>query len=222
MKAMVFAAGRGERLRPLTDHTPKPLLPVYGKPLLDWHLEKLAAAGMTDVVINVSHLADKIIEHVGNGKRFGLNVQYSIEPIALEAGGGLATAAPMLGDGVIAMMSADIYSTLDYSHFHTYAADFGRNRAHWWFAPPHQNALGREFMLNEGHVQLAEGQNAHTWASIALIHSSLIANWPRGEKFKLLGHFEQWVRHGWVTGSFIDGQWENVTTAEDLQRLNVR
>ena len=92
MKAMILAAGRGERLRPVTDRLPKPLLEVGGKPLLAWHLERLAAAGIVNVVINVSHFADLIVTHVGNGASYGLSVQYSREPEALETAGGIAQA----------------------------------------------------------------------------------------------------------------------------------
>jgi N-acetyl-alpha-D-muramate 1-phosphate uridylyltransferase len=218
MKAMVFAAGRGERLRPLTDSLPKPLLEVYGKPLIDWHLEKLSAAGIVDVVVNVSHLAEKIITHVGDGARFGLSVRYSHEAVALEAGGGLATAAPMLEDGAIAVVSADIYSTIDYGMLATCGATLPENRAHWWFVEPRADAPGGEFSLNNAQV-IAPDHHPLTLASIGVIHSSLLRGWPVGEKFKLLPYYQQWVARGWVTGSLHTGQWENVTSPLDLLRL---
>lgn len=218
MKAMIFAAGRGERLRPLTDSMPKPLLEVYGKPLIDWHLEKLSAAGILDVVVNVSHLAEKIIAHVGDGARFGLSVRYSREVVALEAGGGLATAAPMLGDGAIALVSADIYSMIDYGMLAACGAKLPENRAHWWFVAPRADAPGREFSLNNTRV-IAPDHHPLTLASIGVIHSSLLRSWPVGEKFKLLPYYQQWVARDWVTGSLHTGQWENVTSPLDLLRL---
>jgi N-acetyl-alpha-D-muramate 1-phosphate uridylyltransferase len=218
MKAMLFAAGRGERLRPLTDQLPKPLLSVYGRPLIDWHLSKLAQAGITDVVINVSYLAEKVMAHVGDGARYGVRVQYSVESQALEAGGGLATAAPLLGEGVVAILSADIYSDLDYRALTACAAQLDNGRAHWWFVPATAGAPGGEFSL-QGDRVVAPDAHALTLASIGVAHSSLFSDWPRGEKFKLLPHYQAWVERGWVTGTMHRGAWENVTSALDLARL---
>jgi N-acetyl-alpha-D-muramate 1-phosphate uridylyltransferase len=218
MKAMLFAAGRGERLRPLTDSLPKPLLSVYGKPLIDWHLEKLSAAGIVDVVVNVSYLAEKIIAHVGDGARFGVRVRYSHEPVALEAGGGLGTAASLLGEGAIAVVSADIFSDIDYQKLVNYGAKLPENRAHWWFVTPRADSPGGEFSLKNELVVAPDNQPL-TLTSIGLIHSSLLRDWPVGEKFKLLPHYQNWVARGWVTGSLHTGQWENVTSPLDLLRL---
>jgi N-acetyl-alpha-D-muramate 1-phosphate uridylyltransferase len=218
MKAMLFAAGRGERLRPHTDTLPKPLLSVYGKPLIDWHLEKLCAAGILDVVVNVSHLAEKIIAHVGDGTRFGVRVKYSHEALALEAGGGLATAASLLGDGAIAVVSADIYSDIDYHTLVTCGAKLPENRAHWWFVEPRADTPGGEFSLRNQQV-IAPNHHPLTLANIGVLHSSLLSGWPVGEKFKLLPHYQQWVARDWVTGALHIGQWENVTSALDLLRL---
>src|SRR5919199_2456452 len=108
MKVMLLAAGRGERLRPLTDRVPKALVPLGGKPLIGWHLERLAAAGCREAVINVSHLAGQIIDYVGDGARFGLRVAYSREPQPLETAGGIATALPLLGSAPFLLVNADI------------------------------------------------------------------------------------------------------------------
>jgi N-acetyl-alpha-D-muramate 1-phosphate uridylyltransferase len=222
MKAMLFAAGRGERLRPLTDGLPKPLLSVFGKPLIDWHLEKLCAAGILDVVINVSYLAEKIIAHVGDGAGYGLRVRYSHEPTPLEAGGGLATAVPLLGDGPIAVVSADIFSDLDYAKLNTCGADLtksnAKRRAHWWLVPPRAGEPGGEFSLQEGRV-ISPNSQPLTLASIGVLHTSLLADWPRNQVFKLLPHYQAWVANDWVGGTLHTGQWENVTSALDLARL---
>ena len=109
MKAFILAAGRGERMRPLTDHTPKPLLPVGGKPLIAWHLERLAAAGFTEVVINHAHLGEKIEAALGDGSQWGLRIRYSPEPPgALETAGGIANALPLLGDEVFLVVNGDV------------------------------------------------------------------------------------------------------------------
>ncbi len=215
---MLFAAGRGERLRPLTDTLPKPLLSVYGRPLIDWHLLKLSQAGILDVVINVSYLSEKIMTHVGSGARFGLNVHYSLEPEALESGGGLATAAPFLGTGPIAVVSADIFSDIDYNALVHIGASLERNRAHWWLVAQRAGAPGGEFSLR-GERVIPANDEAMTLASIGLIHSALLQDWPRHQKFRLLPHYQHWVANGWVTGTVHDGTWENVTSSLDLARL---
>ena len=109
MKAMLLAAGRGERLRPLTEGTPKALVEVGGKPLIGWHLHRLAAAGCREAVINVSHLAQQIVDYVADGQRFGLSVRYSREAEPLETAGGIATALPLLGSAPFLLVNADIY-----------------------------------------------------------------------------------------------------------------
>ena len=119
MRAMILAAGRGERMRPLTDHTPKPLLIVGGKPLIVWHLERLASAGFTEVIINHAHLGIQIESALGNGSQWGLNVQYSPEPTALETAGGIAQALPLLGDSPFVVVNGDTYTEFDFSTYST-------------------------------------------------------------------------------------------------------
>jgi N-acetyl-alpha-D-muramate 1-phosphate uridylyltransferase len=219
---MILAAGRGERMRPLTDVNPKPLLVVRGKPLIDWHLEKLAAAGFSQVVINVSHLADRIVAHVGTGARYGLTVYFSHEPEALESGGGVAWAAPLLragGDGPFALISADVFSEMDYASLVPQATALTHHAAHLWLVVPKPNQPGREFSLRDGQVHI-DSENALTWASIAVLHSSYLENMPRGQKFKLMPYFQNWIAQGRMSGEIFSGAWENVTSAEDIVRLN--
>ncbi len=116
---MILAAGRGERLRPLTDHTPKPLLPVAGKPLIERQIEQLAAAGVTELVVNLHHLGEKIASTLGNGERFGLNIRYSRETSKLETGGGLLQALPLLGDGPLWLLNGDVLMDLPLAEFPT-------------------------------------------------------------------------------------------------------
>ena len=126
MKAMILAAGRGERLRPLTDTVPKPLVEVGGKTLIAWHLERLATAGFRDVVINVSHLADVIVRHVGDGGAFGLRVTWSREKEPLETAGGLAHARTLLGAGAFLLVNADIYAEYDFARLRGHQLRDGR------------------------------------------------------------------------------------------------
>src|SRR5262249_34477512 len=115
MQAMILAAGRGERMRPLSDATPKPLLEVGGKPLTGWQLERLVAAGFREIVINVAHRAEAIVSALGDGSRLGVAIAYSREPQPLEVAGGISTALPLLGDGVALIVSGDLYTEYDYA-----------------------------------------------------------------------------------------------------------
>ncbi|MDP2248216.1 MAG: nucleotidyltransferase family protein, partial [Nitrosomonadales bacterium] len=119
MKAMILAAGRGERMRPLTDHTPKPLLEVGGKPLIGWHLERLAAAGFKDIVINHAHLGAQIEQSLGNGKQWGVSITYSPEQVALETAGGIANAMHLLDNAPFLVVNGDIYTDIDFAQLTT-------------------------------------------------------------------------------------------------------
>lgn len=126
MKAFILAAGRGERMRPLTDHTPKPLLLAGGKPLIVWHLERLAAAGFREIVINHAHLGSLIEQTLGDGAQWGLHIQYSPEPPgALETAGGIASALPLLGDQAFLVVNGDVYCDFDFGRFFRLTAPMG-------------------------------------------------------------------------------------------------
>ena len=122
LSVMILAAGRGERMRPLTDHTPKPLLGVGGKPLIVWHIERLAAAGLRDLVINHAHLGTQIEAALGDGSQFGVHIRYSPENPALETAGGIANALPLLGDAPFAVINGDIYCDYDVAHLPRHAS----------------------------------------------------------------------------------------------------
>lgn len=220
MRALILAAGRGERLRPLTDAVPKPLLEIHGVPLIDRHLHKLCAVGIVDIVINVSYRAQQIMDHVGDGTRFGVRVRYSHEPLALESGGGLATAAPLLGDGPIAIVSADLFSNIHYAALTTYGATLQPHRAHMWFVPPRPDAPGREFSVDANGTVIEKDESAVTYAGVILLHSTLLIPMPRGQKYPLLPHLTQWVSARWVSGEIHHGIWDNVTSVQDIVRLN--
>ena len=141
MKAMILAAGRGERLRPVTDRLPKPLLEVGGKPLLGWHLERLAAAGFREVVINVSHFAQLIVERVGDGAAFGLSIAYSHEQQPLETAGGIAQARARLGEAPFLLVNGDVYCECDFARLRV--ERLGQRLAHLVLVPNPPHQIGR-------------------------------------------------------------------------------
>jgi MurNAc alpha-1-phosphate uridylyltransferase len=155
MKAMLLAAGRGERLRPLTDRVPKALVQVAGKALIAWHLERLAAGGCREVVINVSHLADAITGYVGDGNRFGLRVSYSREAAPLETAGGIAQALPLLGSAPFLLVNADVYCEIDFAPL--LRRSLGDALAHLVLVPNPAHRPAGDFALEGARVRGAEG-----------------------------------------------------------------
>jgi MurNAc alpha-1-phosphate uridylyltransferase len=223
MKAMILAAGRGERMRPLSDTTPKPLLQAGGKPLILWQLERLVAAGFTDVVINVAHRGDAIATALGNGSRFGARVSYSQEPEPLEVGGGIATALPLLGNGMALVVSGDVYAEYDYGSLRARATAMGATSA-----PPHLHMLmvpnpgyhpGGDFSLADGRLAL-DGASRLTFGNVALYRTALFRGLPRLEKLKILPLFRDWIGRGWASGELYTGVWANVGTPDELARLD--
>src|SRR5437660_10244128 len=158
MKAMILAAGRGERMRPLSDTMPKPLLEVGGKPLICWQLERLVAAGFTDVVVNVAHRGEAIAAALGDGSRFGATINYSREPEPLEVGGGIATALPLLGEGMALVVSADVYAEFDYASLQprvaAMEASAGAPHLHMVMVPNPAYYPNGDFALRAGHLAL--------------------------------------------------------------------
>jgi MurNAc alpha-1-phosphate uridylyltransferase len=223
MKAMILAAGRGERMRPLSDTTPKPLLEAGGKPLIFWQLERLVAAGFTDVVVNVAHRGEAIAAALGDGSRFGATLRYSLEPEPLEVGGGIATALPLLGDGMALVVSGDVYSEYDYASLRARATAMGATSA-----PPHLHMVmvpnpgyhpGGDFSLAEGRLAL-DGGSRVTFGNVALYRTALFRELPRGEKLKILPLFLDWIGRGWASGELYTGIWANVGTPDELTRLD--
>jgi N-acetyl-alpha-D-muramate 1-phosphate uridylyltransferase len=225
---MILAAGRGERMRPLTQTLPKPLVLVRGKPLVVHHIEKFVAMGITDVVINVSYLAEKIEAALGDGSQFGCSIRYSFEPEPLESGGGVATASALFANELFIVASADIYSEIDYNqllpfspistgdHELSWDQEFD---AHFVLISPRENEPGREFALGENH-RLNEGEPRQTLANISVMKTELVRAWPRGQKFKLLPYYREWVARGRASGEMFHDRWCNVTTITDVEQLN--
>jgi len=215
MKAMVLAAGRGERLRPLTDHTPKPMLVVRGQPLIHWHLAALARAGVREVVINLSWLGESIRAGVGNGERFGLTVHYSQEPPgALEAGGGIHQALPWLGAAPFLVVNGDTFTDLDFARLRIGTGAL----AHLVLVPNPDHHPRGDFTLQDGEVRDGEASRL-TYAGIGLYRPELFARCQPG-RFPLLPRLQAAIAARRLTGERYDGTWVDVGSAQRLAALN--
>lgn len=226
--ALIFAAGLGERMRPLTDRTPKPLLPVRGKPLIVWHLEKLAAIGVHYVAINTSHLADQFPEMLGDGARWGLRIRYVYEgDTPLETGGGMLNALPFLGPEPFIVLNGDVWTDADFGALPAQP----NGVAHLLLVdnPPH-HAHG-DFALDELGKLRNSGDNRLTYSGIGVYRRALLDNWPSiiGEndganakppRFKLAPLLRAAIDQGIVSGSYHHGVWTDVGTPERLSSLN--
>jgi MurNAc alpha-1-phosphate uridylyltransferase len=217
MNAMILAAGRGVRMRPLTDTTPKSLLAVGGKPLIAWQLEKLARAGFAEVVINHAHLGHLIEAALGDGSRFGVSIRYSAESEALETAGGIAQALPLLGAQPFLVINADIYSDYDYSTLPgLLLAD---SLAHLVLVDnPPQHPRG-DFALEAGHVREA-GKRMLTFSGIGVYSPRLFGGIPPGAKVPLAPLLRKAMGADRVSGEHYRGRWHDVGTAERLQALD--
>ena len=223
-RAVILAAGRGERMRPLTDTLPKPLLRAGGKALIEWQIERLAAGGFDELVVNHSHLGAVLEEALGNGARYGVHLVYSHEPEALETAGGIAQALPMLGDEPFAVVSADIYTDFEYSSLEeplrAIAADPRRHAAHFVLVDnPPWHAAG-DMGLARGRVT-REGPRL-TYGNIALFHPGLFRDVAPGTWLKLFPWAYRFVDEGRVSGERFAGTWENVGTPRQLADLDRR
>ena len=212
MKAMILAAGKGERMRPLTLTTPKPLVRAAGVPLIEYHLRALAAAGFNEIVINHAWLGQQIEDHLGNGSRFGLSIQYSPEGEPLETGGGILRALPLLGDDAFVVVNGDIWTDYDFSVLHQPI----NGLAHLVLAdnPPHHP--NGDFTLIDGKVQDGEPDaQTLTYSGIAVLHPQLFDGCSDGA-FKLAPLLRNAMANGEVTGERLKGHWVDVGTHERL------
>jgi N-acetyl-alpha-D-muramate 1-phosphate uridylyltransferase len=221
--AMILAAGRGERMRPLSDACPKPLLAVGGKPLIVWQIEALARAGFADLVINVSHHADQFIGALADGSGLGVSIRWSREPEPLETAGGIATALPLLPDGPLLVVSGDIWTGYDYAGLaarrDAMARVPGGARAHLVMVPNPPYHPGGDFHLANGRLAL-DGMPRMTFGNIALYDRALFDELPRGRKLKMLPLYQRWIGAGIASGERYDGPWANVGTPADLRALD--
>ncbi|WP_139703682.1 N-acetylmuramate alpha-1-phosphate uridylyltransferase MurU [Aeromonas hydrophila] len=214
MKAMILAAGRGERMRPLTDSLPKPLLAVGGKPLIVHHIEKLRDAGVTDLVINHAWLGHKLVEALGDGRQFGVDIQWSAEESALETAGGIIQALPLLGAEPFLVINGDTWLDLDYRTLVT--QPLGTDLAHLWLVPnPPQHPEG-DFALQAGRVV---DSPALTFSGVGLYDPTAFAGLTPGAR-KLAPLLRDWMAQGWVGGSLLAGEWRDIGTVARLQALD--
>ena len=218
MKAMILAAGRGERMRPLTDHTPKPLLQVRGKPLIVWHIENLVAAGITDLVINHAHLGAQLEAALGDGAQFGAQIRYSPETVALETAGGIANALPLLGDAPFVVVNGDIFCDYDFAKLR--AVDLQNDSAHLVLVNnPEHHPNGDFYWSNQRLVDIADTPKL-TFSGIGLYHPRLFQSLTRGQPAPLAPLLRQHIALGKISGLHHQGQWTDVGTPARLQALN--
>jgi MurNAc alpha-1-phosphate uridylyltransferase len=222
VKVMILAAGLGERMRPLTDHTPKPLLPVGGVPLVEHHIRCLARAGFSELVINVSHLADQIMDYCGDGSRWGVSIVYSPEEQPLETAGGIHRALPLLGEEPFLVVNGDIWIDYDFGRLKGYQLD-ARTRAHLvMVCNPPQHPLGDFQLDDDGRVQeLEEGAMGATYSGVGVFNKAFFAGMQPG-KLRLRPLLDEAIRAGRLSGEFHQGEWEDVGTPERLQILDER
>lgn len=215
MKAMILAAGRGERMRPLTDHTPKPLLQVGGKPLIVWHLERLAKAGFKEVVINHAHLGKQIEQALGSGSAWGLSIEYSSEIKALETAGGIANALPLLGDSPFLVVNGDVFTQINFGVLQLVSP----NLAHLVMVDnPPQHPDG-DFSLDSGKIT-ASGSHKLTFSGVGVYHPALFVDVDRSQAAKLAPLLRSAMAEGLVTGDHYQGVWHDIGTPERLTFLD--
>ncbi len=220
MKAMILAAGRGTRMAPLTDHMPKPLIPLAGKPLIVHHIEKLAAAGFTELVINHAYLGHMLEDALGDGRQWGVSIRYSAEKEALETAGGIVNALPLLGDEPFLLVNGDVWSDWDYRVARQIT--LADNLAHLWLVDnPDHNPRG-DFVLRDGRVinppELTDDAPALTFSGISIISPELLQSCPAGA-YPLAPLLRQAMDQQRVTGSYMQARWVDVGTPQRLQSL---
>ena len=222
---MILAAGRGERMRPLTDHTPKPLLKIGGKSLIVWHLERLAATGFKDVVINHAHLGAQIESALGNGANWGLSIQYSLEKVALETAGGIANALDLLGSEPFLVVNGDVYTEIDFkmialqANIHAASGGIKNARAHLVLVdnpPQHPNG---DFAVLNGMLK-NEGKPMLTFSGVGVYHPDLFADITKGQPAKLVPLLRKAIESNAATAQYYQGIWHDIGTPERLKILN--
>lgn len=212
MKAMLLAAGLGTRMRPLTDHTPKPLLKVAGKPLIAWHLERLAAAGFREVVINCAWLGEQIEDYVGDGSQFGLNIKISREAQPLETGGGIFRALSLLGADPFAVINSDVWTDYPLQQLRDVRPQCG----HLVMVDnPGHLTRGDFFRNTDGTLSEQGVGKKFTYAGIAVFHPDLFRGCSDGV-FPLRPLFVKAMQEGLLTSEYYRGQWLDVGTPERL------
>ena len=220
MKVMILAAGRGERMGNLTQNCPKPLLKVKGRSLIDWHLIKLSEAGFKDVVINVAYLSKEIIEFVGDGSKWGLNISISEEEHALETAGGIKKAMRYLGDEAFAVINADIFS--DYNYENLKARSLQNNSmGHLVLVNNPAHNLKGDFGIMDDGVLTMNSEKSLTFSGIAIYDPKFFSELAEGDKIKLAPMLEIAINKKCIQGELFEGLWSDVGTSERLKMINL-
>jgi MurNAc alpha-1-phosphate uridylyltransferase len=220
MKVMILAAGRGERMGNLTQNCPKPLLKVKGRCLIDWHLIKLCEAGFKDVVINVAYLSKEIIEFVGDGSKWGLNISISEEEQALETAGGIKKAIKYLGDEAFAVINADIFSDYNYKNLKNRSLQ-KKSIGHLVLVNnPEHNPKGDFGIMDDG-ILIMNSERPLTFSGIAIYDPKFFSELAEGNKIKLAPILEIAINKKCIQGELFDGLWSDIGTPERLNMINL-
>lgn len=221
MKAMILAAGRGERMRPLTDRAPKALLEAGGEPLIVHLIKRLARAGLADLVVNVSHFAEQIERRLGNGSQLGVRIAYSREETALETGGGIAYAMPLLGDGPFLVVNSDVYCDFDFAQLDSAVESLARGAqdAHLVVVDNPSHHPDGDFSLRAGQLS-ADGPVRLTFSGIGVYSPELFAAVKRGARCQLVSLLAPAMARARVGGEHHHGLWIDVGTPERLRQLD--
>ena len=218
---MILAAGRGERMGGLTKDNPKPLIKVRGKPLIEWHLEKLSAAGFEDIVINICYLPEIIKDFVGDGSRWQLNVNYSEESPVLETAGGIKNALPLLGKEPFAVINADIFSNFDYARLRLINLNNSSDGYVVLVDNPEHNQAG-DFGLLKNNCLVLNSEILYTFSGIAVYHPRFFNDMEAGVKMQLLPLLNSSISNSLIKGELFKGMWSDIGTPERLEIINKR
>ena len=220
MKAMILAAGLGNRMRPLTLHTPKPLLEVGGKPLIVWHIEKLQKIGVTEIVINTAWLGEKLANALGDCSQFGVKILWSHEGEGLETAGGIINALPLLGDEPFILVNGDVWTTMDFASL--LDVQLGEQQAHLVLVENPPQHLKGDFILSNGLAYTFEQEQlgeALTYSGIAVLHPRMFVGLENGKR-PLAPLLKQAMQQQQVSAEKLQGIWVDVGTPERLEQLD--
>jgi len=218
MKAMILSAGRGERLRPLTDHTPKPLLKAGKHRLIEYLIQSLVKAGINDIIINTAHLAEQFQETLGNGQQFGANISYSPEPEAgLETAGGIINALPLLGDEAFLIVNGDIWTDFPFEQLNSFSLSTD-SLAHLILVNNPEHNLKGDFSLSAGKVNQSD-KVRYTYSGIGIYHPKLFSGFEV-QRLALKPILLEAIEQQQLSGQLYEGVWSDIGTIERLQQLN--
>lgn len=219
--AFLLAAGRGERMRPLTDTTPKPLLKVQNKALIEWHIERLAQAGITHIVINHAWLGQQIEDYLGDGKRYGVQLRYSAEETALETAAGIKKALPLLGRTPFLVISSDVWTTWDAVEAHSMSAQINHEHAlaNLLMVPNPAHHTKGDFSLSEDRLTLITTNKSYTYSGIGVYSPAFFHKVNSQCPTPLREPLYQAIKQHAVLGRVFTGEWVDVGTPERLKQI---